>query len=59
LRALIKAYYKYTTTPAIPNSILIYSGVNDVEKILVDIESILDNMILNFRQCGTFECGEE
>lgn len=58
LEILKDAFYTYTGTPNPPNSVLNYQGANDVERILFDVESILDDMISRFRECGTFECGE-
>lgn len=58
LNILTNAFYEYDETPTPPKSVLNFQGVNDVEKILYDVESILDDMISRFRECGTFECGE-
>ena len=58
LDSLVKAYYKYFDTPNPPNSVYNFQGINDVEKILYDVENILNNMISRFRRCGTFRCGE-
>lgn len=59
LNTLKMAFFVYSGTPATPPYQYTYSGLNDIEKILVDIENMLDDMILKMRECGTFECGEE
>lgn len=59
LNALKRAFFVYSNTPATPPYEYTYSSLNDIEKILVDVESMLDDMIAKMRECGTFECGEE
>lgn len=58
LDALKDAYYIYRTTPNTPTYMYGYKEANDIEKILVDIENMINDMVLRFRECGTFECGE-
>lgn len=58
LRALRNAFYTYNTTPKTPTYIYGYSEANDIEKILVDINSMIESMESNFRECDTFYCGE-
>jgi len=58
LAKLVNSYYVYVTTPAVPQPILYWQNLNSIEKILYDIDLILDYMISHFRLCGTFNCGE-
>ena len=58
LDSLKQAYYTYITTPDTPTYVFDWQKANDIEKILVDIEKMINDMILRFRECGTFECGE-
>lgn len=59
LNVLKDAFYVYDDTPTTPDYMFSWSKANDIEKILVDIESMLEDMIDRFRECGTFECGED
>lgn len=55
---LKEAFFVYSDTPANIYLSYDYENINNLEKILVDIEKILDYMIANFRECGTFYSGE-
>lgn len=59
LKALRKAFFVFSTTPVTPNYIFNWQNANSIEKILVDLEEEFATMIDYFRECGTFECGEE
>ena len=59
LQKIINAYYQRADAPDVPNNMLTYSQVNDIEENLYLIKNILDEMIPLFRECGTFSCGEE
>lgn len=52
------AFFTYLDTPANVYLSYDYENINNLEKILVDIEKNLDYMIANFRECGTFYSGE-
>ncbi len=52
------AFYVFTDTPENPVPKYHFKNINDLEKILVDLEFNLDYMILHFRQCGATQCGE-
>lgn len=52
------AFFVYSNTPKNVYLSYDYENINNLEKILVDIENILDYMIANFRECGTFYSGE-
>lgn len=51
----------FPTTPVTPNNIIGFSQANDIEKILLDVKKLLDNMVTaySYRICGTFFLGEE
>lgn len=48
LDKLKEAFYIYSNTPDTPHDMLHYQHVNDVEKILIDIEAVIDNMKLSW-----------
>lgn len=43
----------------LPNTLLNFEQVNNIEKNLHLIKEMLDDTINSFRECGTFNCGEE
>lgn len=59
LNKLKNAYYVLSTTPRTPTYIYGWNEANAIEKILVDIESVINDMKSKYRECGTFNCGEE
>ena len=60
LNKLKKAYFVYKDTPRTPSSnYRHYQVINDVEKILYDLEKMVDDLKTHYRQCGAYECGEE
>lgn len=56
---LRRAYYVYKDTPDVPNARYHFQNINDIEKILFDLETMYEDMKSHVRECGTFECGEE
>lgn len=56
---LINAYFITTEAPSIPTTLQTYEQVNDLEKILYLIKNEMDNMVASYRECGTFNCGED
>ena len=56
---IISAYHQNGTAPSLPETLLTYEEVNDLEHNLYLIKGILDDMITSFRECGTFNCGED
>ncbi len=58
LDVLRGAFFVYADTPDTPTAAYHYKNINALEKILYDVEIMLDDMILRYRQCGTFQCGE-
>lgn len=57
VRAIIEAYYQQEDVPVVPESMLNYSEVNDVELNSLKIKQLLDAMIGSFLKSGTFTCG--
>ena len=58
LDKLKQAFFVYTSTPITPTYMYGFQEANSIEKILVDIEAMIEDMEGRFRKCGTFECGE-
>ena len=55
-----KSFFVYKDTPATPeNNYRKFQVINDVEKIIYDLEKMADDVKNKYRQCGTFQCGEE
>ena len=60
LDVLTEAFFTYRDTPNIPdNNYRKYQTINDVEKILYDLDIMINDVKSHYRECGTFECGEE
>lgn len=59
IREIISAFFQSRNAPNLPDTMLTYEQVNDVEENLFLIKNILDNMVRSFRECGTFYCGED
>jgi hypothetical protein len=59
IEILKNAFYVFLDTPKTPIPAYHYQNINDIEKILFDLEEMLNDMINRYRECGTFECGEE
>ena len=55
---IISSSFQYDTAPDLPETMLNYEQINNIEENLHLIKNILDNMIGSFRECGTFNCGE-
>ena len=59
LEILIKAFFIYKDTPNVPdNNYRKYQTINDVEKIIYDLDVMINDVKSNYRECGTFESGE-
>ena len=58
LNMLRNAFFVYAVTPSTPPISFHHENINALEKVLFDIETMLNDMIDRFRECGTFECGE-
>lgn len=55
---LINSFFKDAKAPAIPDTLLTFQQVNDLEQNLYLIKAMLDNMIRATKECGVAECGE-
>ena len=59
LESLKKAFFVYSTTPIVPDdNYRRYQTINAVEKILYDLDAMINDIKNRYRQCGTFQCGE-
>ena len=57
--AILKdAFFVLADTPVIPPISYYYENINSLEKILHDLDVMINNVKSNYRECGTFECGE-
>lgn len=56
IRAVLEVF---STTPSVPETMqgLTYERANDIEKILADVETIINGIKRMFRVCGTFYAG--
>lgn len=52
------AFYVRDDTPDTPTAIYYFENINAIEKILNDIDELINNMRTHFRECGTFESGD-
>ena len=59
VQKLRDAYYTLAETGALPapGDKLNYTGANTIEKVLADIDLLLDGMKSSYRRCGTFRAG--
>lgn len=58
LEMLKEAFFVYKDTPNTPLPVYHYTNINDIEKILYDLDMMIDDIKVRYRQCGTFQCGE-
>lgn len=58
-RILREASVTYSDTPLVPVPNFNYLTWNDIERILHDIETIVDEIVRNYRECGAYICGED
>lgn len=60
MQTLVNSFFVYFDTPKIPeNNYRKYQVINDTEKILFDLDVMINDIKSRYRECGTFECGEE
>ncbi len=57
LNALKAAFYGTTELPADMDD-LTAEGANNIERLLLEIETYINRMIAGFRKCGTFKSGQ-
>ena len=55
--AIKESFYGTTPIPANMNN-LTYTDANNIEKLLVEIETYINRMVAGFRKCGTFKSGQ-
>ena len=59
LEILIKSFFIYKDTPNVPdNNYRKYQTINDVEKIIYDLDVMINDVKSRYKRCGTFRCGE-
>lgn len=56
---LRETFFVYKNTPNTPTVSYHYNDINALEKILYDLDVMINDVKSNYRECGTFECGEE
>ena len=57
VKALVSAYYQSVEAPAVPNSMMSYSDINDIEQNLHLIKQLLDAMVRSFKSAHSFTSG--
>ena len=55
---LRQAFFVYKDTPNTPPVSYYFEDINALEKILFDIDVMINDVKANYRFCGDFECGE-
>ena len=56
---LRKAFFIYKDTPNTPPVSYHWQDINFLEKILYDLDVMINDVKSHYRECGTIECGEE
>lgn len=56
---LKEAFFEYPDTPKTPAAKYHFENINAVEKILNDLDLMISEVESYYRECGTFECGED
>ena len=59
LNILRNAFFVFKNTPKTPPVSYHYEDINSLEKILFDLDVMINDVKSLYRECGTFECGEE
>ena len=57
INVLRDAFFTYKSTPRTPAVSYHYGDINDMEKILCDLDAMIEYVKSNYRECGTIECG--
>ena len=55
---LRETFFVYKDTPNTPNISYHYNDINALEKILYDLDVMINDVKSHYRECGTFESGE-
>lgn len=56
--ALRKAFFVYKATPNTPPISYYWDDINALEKILNDLDVMINDVKSRYKRCGTFRCGE-
>lgn len=59
MKVLRTAFFVYKDTPNTPPVSYHYKDINALEKILYDIDVMINDVKSHYRECGDFSCGEE
>ena len=59
LNVLRDAFFVYKDTPNTPPISYHWQDINALEKILYDLDVMINDIKSHYRECGAFECGEE
>lgn len=59
LDILKASFFETTAMPITPNNVLDINTFNDIEKILYELDVFINDVKSNYRECGSYECGEE
>lgn len=52
------AFFVFKGTPPTPPVSYYYEDINALEKILFDLDVMINDVKSHYRECGAFECGE-
>ena len=55
---LRQAFFVYKNTPNTPPVSYHYNDINSLEKILNDLDVMINDVKSRYKRCGTFRCGE-
>ena len=55
---LRQAFFVYKATPNTPPISYYWQDINALEKILYDLDVMINDVKSNYKYCGEFECGE-
>ena len=58
INVLRQAFFVYKDTPNTPPISYHWQDINTLEKILFDLDVMINDVKANHRYCGEFECGE-
>lgn len=56
---LREAFFVYKATPNTPSVSYHFEDINNLERILYDLDIMINDIKSLYKECGTFECGEE
>ena len=58
LNILRNAFFVFKNTPNTPPISYYWQDINSLEKILFDLDVMINDVKSRYRRCGTFRCGE-